>query len=227
MFDKFVITGTSSGLGRGLASDLSKSGMNVTGISSSDINIKELINNQSYDHLTLDLNNLDSIAREDISKIVMPSDKVCLIINAAKFAFDDSVFIDTKAANQIFNINYHSAVILIRLFKKNLKRVIFVNSISGLNSQANQSQYSASKHALQAYSEVLAKESISLDFDVMSINPGGIKTPLWSKIHNHIDQSNFLEVETVVSTIKFLITLPANTYVKNLTLLPCSDVMNN
>jgi hypothetical protein len=34
-------------------------------------------------------------------------------------------------------------------------------------------------HALQAYSELLAKDSVGKSFDVMSVNPGGIDTALW------------------------------------------------
>jgi short-subunit dehydrogenase len=227
MFNKFIITGTSSGLGEGIALALLDSDENVVGISSSDIKNKYLVDNQSYDHIALDLNDLNAITSLDISKLVLPSDRVCLIINAAQFSFDDSMSIDIESSNRIFNINYHSAISLIKLYKNNLKRVIFINSISGLNSQLNQSQYSASKHALQAYSEVLAKESIYLDFDVMSINPGGMKTPLWDKIDNNVDQSQFLNIETVVNTVTFLSKLPSNTYVKNFILLPKSDVLSN
>jgi len=227
MYNKFVITGTSSGLGEGLAYDLLNSEGNVIGISSSAIKSKSLVDNECYDHIVLDLNDLNSITSLDISKLVLPSDKICLIINAAQFSFDDSMSIEMESSNRMFNINYHSAVSLIKLFKNNLKRVIFINSISGINSQLNQSQYSASKHALQAYSEVLAKESVALDFDVMSLNPGGMKTPLWGKIDTSVDQSKFLEIETVVSTIKFLSSLPSNTYIKNFIFLPSSDVLNN
>ena len=227
MYNKFVITGTSSGLGEGLAYELLNFGGNVIGISTSDIKNEFLSDNQCYDHIALDLNDLNSITSLDISKLVLPSDEVCLIINAAQFSFDDSMSIEMDTANMMFNINYHSAVSLIKLLKNNLKRVIFINSISGLNSQLNQSQYSASKHALQAYSEVLAKESVALDFDVMSLNPGGMKTPLWGKIDTSVDQSKFLEIETVVATVRFLANLPINTYIKNFTLLPSSDVMNN
>jgi short-subunit dehydrogenase len=227
MYNKFIITGTSSGLGQGLAYDLLNDDENVVGISSSDIKNKYLVDNQYYDHIALDLNDLVTISNLDISKFVLPSDEICLIINAAHFSFDESLSIEIDDSNRMFNINYHSAVSLIKLLKNNLKRVIFINSISGLNSQLNQSQYSASKHALQAYSEVLAKESVTLDFDVMSLNPGGMKTPLWDKIDQSVSQSNFLEIETVVNTVRFLSNLPINTYIKNFILLPSSDVLGN
>jgi short-subunit dehydrogenase len=227
MFNKFVITGTSSGLGEGIAVDLLNADENVIGISSSVAKSKYLIDNQCYDHVVLDLNDLNAIVSLDISKLIFPSDKICLIINAAQFSFDDSLSIEINSAITLFNVNYHSAVSLIKLFNKNLKRVIFINSISGLNSQIHQSQYSASKHALQAYSEVLAKESVGLGFDVMSLNPGGMKTPLWNKIENSVDVAQFLEIETVVRTVRFLSSLPVNTYIKNFTLLPGPDVMNN
>jgi hypothetical protein len=66
-----------------------------------------------------------------------------------------------------------------------------------------------------------------LGFDVMSFNPGGMKTPLWDKIDNTVDQSQFLEIKTVVATVRFLSNLPINTYIKSFTLLPSSDVLSN
>lgn len=224
---KYLITGTSSGLGEGIALSLINEGKNVIGISTSTILNNELITSLFYKHLEIDLNDLMTLASLDVSENISPADKVFLIINAAQFSFDDSMSIESEASKKLFNINYHSAVMLIRLFKARLKRVIFINSISGINSQFNQSQYSASKHALQAYSEVLAKESVMLDFDVMSINPGGMKTPLWGKIDNDVDQSSFLRIDTVVDAVRFMCELPDNTYIKSFSLLPSSDVLNN
>ena len=37
-------------------------------------------------------------------------------------------------------------------------------------------------HALQAYSETLANDLVGRDFDVMSINLGGIDSELWDKV---------------------------------------------
>tara|TARA_R110001583_G_scaffold111063_2_gene260130 strand:+ start:6355 stop:7035 length:681 start_codon:yes stop_codon:yes gene_type:complete len=224
---KYLITGTSSGLGEGIALKLVKEQKKVIGISTSDKINNELLESKFYHHLTLDLSDLKKLASLDISSIFSEIDKVCLIINAGKFSFDDSTSIKYDTTEQMFNVNYHSAVMLIKLVKLNLERVIFINSISGINSQFNQSQYSASKHALQAYSEVLAKESVALKFDVMSLNPGGMRTPLWDKVLIEVDQTSFLEVDTVVETVLFLCALPPNTYIKNLILLPSSDVMYN
>jgi len=227
MYSKYLITGTSSGLGEGLAIDLINNNESVIGISTSDITNKELINKTNYKHLFVDLSDLTAVASIEISEIISPSDKICLIINAAQFTFDDSLSIDSEKAIKLFNINYHSTVALIKRLKGNLNRVIFINSISGLNSQKNQSQYSASKHALQAYSEVLAKESITLEFDVMSINPGGMDTPLWSKVDINVDRTSFLQIDTVVATVKFMSRLPYKTYIKKFSLLPSADVLNN
>lgn len=227
MMTKYLITGTSSGLGEGIALKLIKEKKNVIGISTSNVVNNELLESAFYHHLTLDLSDLKKLASLDMSSIFSDSDKVCLIINAGQFSFDDSISIKLDIAERMFNVNYHSAVVLIKLAKMHLERVIFINSISGINSQFNQSQYSASKHALQAYSEVLAKESVALDFDVMSLNPGGMRTPLWGKLLNDVDQTSFLEVDTVAETVLFLCALPPNTYIKNLILLPSSDVCNN
>jgi short-subunit dehydrogenase len=227
MFTKFIITGTSSGVGKGTALELLGKDREVVGVSSSNAIDLKLKAHNNYKHLALDLDKVDAVLDIDIDDLVSTEDSICLILNAAQFSFDNSLGINIYDARKMFNINFFSSVALVNLFRDNLKRVIFINSISGLNSQANQSMYSSSKHALQAYSEILSKESVDFDFDVMSFNPGGINTPLWDEFQSDVNRSEFLSIKTVVSTIVFLSNLPSNTYVKNFTLLPQSDVIAN
>jgi len=226
MNEVFVITGTSSGVGKGLAERLIKGNKRVIGISSSENMVTELTTNSHYTHLSIDLKTNDSL-NIDLEMLLAQTDRVYLILNAAQFSFDSSLDINISLMKEIFNVNFFSAVELVKKLKPWLNRVIFVNSISGLNPQINQSVYSSSKHSLQAYSKILAKESQLLEFDVMSINPGGIKSTLWSKVQKKVDTKDFINVETIVDVIEFMLSMPKKTYIPNFTILPASDIENN
>jgi len=134
---------------------------------------------------------------------------------------------DIISAKEMFNINYFSCISLInRFIKRGLTRVFFMNSISGIIPQVGQGQYSASKHALQAYSEVLAKASVNNGFDVMNINPCGINSKLWkkTKILNNDVTEKFLDPKCLAKVVSTLLSLPKETYIRSMVILPMNDV---
>ena len=157
----------------------------------------------------------------------VPNNSITLVLNAAKFHYEEPGNEKIKLAKEIFNTNYFGAINIIqKCTLKKLKRVLFINSVAGLESQKAQAQYSSSKHALQAYSEILAKKSVGMNFDVMSINPGGINTELW-KDNSILDKkivNGFLNPEVLAKLICNLIDLPNNTYIKSFNILPEHDV---
>src|SRR5207244_11578871 len=58
---------------------------------------------------------------------------------------------------------------------------IMVSSISGLVGQPVVSSYSASKFALEGWSEVLRIETHSLGIRVVLVEPGAFKTDIWDR----------------------------------------------
>jgi len=101
-----------------------------------------------------------------------------------------------------------------------------VNSVAGVTAQFGQAQYSASKHALQAYSESLAKLSVGRGFDVMSINPGGLNTELWQN-EDVLDPSvtdTFIKPGDLAELICSFLRLPPKTYIRTAVILPEHDV---
>lgn len=60
-------------------------------------------------------------------------------------------------------------------------RIINISSLSGLISRPFMGAYSASKHAVEAISDSLRRELMIYGIDVITLEPGTIKTLIWSK----------------------------------------------
>jgi len=224
---RYIVTGSSSGLGFEIAKRLVLAGKNVLGISRTRGKSDNLLRHDNFSLYQCDLS-LDSDFEAVGSLIECGNDnEIILVLNAGVFDYQTESETNIISAKEMFNINYFSAISLINRFvQRGLTRVFFVNSISGIIPQSGQGQYSASKHALQAYSEVLAKESIHQGFDVMTINPGGINSELWQKtniLDNDVTEK-FLDPEDLANVICTLLSLPKETYIRSMIILPRHDV---
>lgn len=60
-------------------------------------------------------------------------------------------------------------------------RVVMVSSVAGQNGSPFLGPYSASKFALEGYSQSLRRELMLYGIDVIVIGPGAIATPIWDK----------------------------------------------
>jgi NAD(P)-dependent dehydrogenase (short-subunit alcohol dehydrogenase family) len=60
-------------------------------------------------------------------------------------------------------------------------RIVMVSSVAGKHGNPLTSAYSASKHALEGFSESLRREMMLFGIHVTIVAPGAVKTPIWSK----------------------------------------------
>ena len=222
----YLITGCSSGLGFEIANQLLRKNQKVLGFSRSIGKAVAFNDNDDFNHYAGDLMSPDDLTLlNDV--LGLDGEEINLVLNAAQFEFEGAVPLGVEKSKEMFGVNYFSAIALVEKFeKKGLKRVLFVNSVAGLHPQSGQGQYSASKHALQAYSEALAKYSVGRDFDVMTINPGGIDSELWDNV-NFLEKSvrdSFIQPSTLAGLICNLLELPYKTYIRSFTVLPEHDV---
>ncbi len=78
-----------------------------------------------------------------------------------------------------------AALALIRPVKG---RVVFIGSISGRVSPPMVAPYSASKHAIEALGAALREELLPWGIKVAVVEPGVIKTPIWAKGRDRVDE---------------------------------------
>ena len=180
-----VITGAASGIGRALANKLSALGANLA---LSDINLEELEN--THRRLTgtgqVSIHALDVANREAFEayakEVIRIHDKVDIIINNAGVSVSDTIEdMAYEDMEWIFNINFWGVVYGTKSFLPYLKErpeaaIVNISSIFGIVALPAQGAYSATKFAVNGFTQVLRQELKETNVQVSCVHPGGIKT---------------------------------------------------
>jgi short-subunit dehydrogenase len=199
----------------------------VLGLSRSIGKEYETSGRHKYKHIRCDLSDpsIFSSPSELQLKIAefVQNEEFSLVLNAATFYSGDKRLSAFKLEN-IFHVNVISSMKLVDVLRDlSLRRVLFVNSVSGLIGQEYQHEYAATKHSLMGFSKSLAKTAKHSSFDVMTINPGGMKTELWLN-YPSTNCSDFLSPSVVADICEHLLLIPGRVFIENFVLLPPSDV---
>jgi NADP-dependent 3-hydroxy acid dehydrogenase YdfG len=100
-------------------------------------------------------------------------------------------------------------------------RIIFINSVAGLEELENQSIYCASKYGLTAFAGVLGKELRGESIKVTSIHPGGINTPMWDSNKDfHTDLTKLIDPQQIADMITFICNSQQNIEYKTIKMFP-------
>jgi NAD(P)-dependent dehydrogenase (short-subunit alcohol dehydrogenase family) len=122
-----------------------------------------------------------------IENVVRDYGRVDVLINNAGFAmagFAEDVALDE--IRQQFETNFFGAVAMTKAVLPVMRRqgaghIIQVSSIAGLHGSFSVSSYSASKHALEGWSESLRTEVSTFGIKVVLIEPGSFQTDIWTR----------------------------------------------
>ncbi|MET7653155.1 MULTISPECIES: SDR family oxidoreductase [unclassified Streptomyces] len=102
--------------------------------------------------------------------------------------------------------------------------VLFVNSGAGLRASADWSAYAASKHGLKALADALRAEEHDNGVRVTSVYPGRTASPMQAKVHQQegkeYEPGEWIDPESVATTILMAIDLPRDAEVNDLTVRP-------
>ncbi|MEU1072574.1 MULTISPECIES: SDR family oxidoreductase [unclassified Streptomyces] len=133
-----------------------------------------------------------------------------------------------KTWHQQLNANLISPAELTRLFLPQLRaargHVVFVNSGAGLTAHAEWGAYAASKHGLKALADSLRQEEHAGGVRVTSVYPGRTASPMQAKVHSQegraYDPAQYIDPESVATTIVMALDLPRDAEVNDLTVRP-------
>ncbi|MEM7394315.1 MAG: SDR family oxidoreductase [Verrucomicrobiota bacterium] len=175
-----VITGTSSGIGECMAHQLADLGYTVYGGSLTPDQDKT---HEGLESLFLDVASDDAV-QAFVDQILAKEDKVDVLVNNAGYAYagpiEDTPFEEAEA---IMNVNFYGAVRLCKALLPTLRttggaKILNVTSGAGFTAEPYAGFYSASKFALEGYTEALRHELWPLDVQVVLIQPGWIRTKI-------------------------------------------------
>ena len=194
MTDKIaIVTGSSSGIGMLAAIELAKNGFKVVA-TMRDLGRRVRLDEAAASaQITgpLDIRRLDvtdfSAIPAFVEQVVRDYGRIDVLVNNAGFAV--AGFAEDMRLDEIrlqFETNFFGQVALTQAVLPTMRRqseghIIMVSSISGLHGTLSISSYSASKFALEDWSESLRLEMNALGIKVVLVEPGSFQTDIWTR----------------------------------------------
>jgi len=188
-----LVTGASSGIGLLTTVELAKSGFKVVA-SMRDLGRRERLDQAAgstgiagqIDVRQLDVTNFNAIPGF-VEALVHDYGRLDLLVNNAGFAV--AGFAEDMKLDEIrlqFETNFFGQVAMTQAVLPTMRRqgsghIIMVSSIGGLHGSVSVSSYSASKFALEGWSESLRMEVNALGIKVVLVEPGSFQTDIWTR----------------------------------------------
>jgi len=188
-----LITGASSGFGLLTSIELAKAGFRVVAT------MRDLSRRSRLDDAAtaagvaalLDIRALDVTSFETlpafVDSVVHDYGRLDVLVNNAGFAVAGfAEDIKLEELRRQFETNFFAAVAMTKAALPTMRRqhsghIIQISSIAGLHGTVTASSYSASKHALEGWSESLRLEVNPLGIKVVLIEPGAFQTDIWTR----------------------------------------------
>ena len=207
-----LVTGASSGIGRGIALALETQGMRVGAQYRTQRPPDGLVPLQAELGSEQGCIELVNAARAALGNIDL------LVHSAGIFNAGPIEKITSEMLEEMFRVNTYSAFYLVReLLQAGLKNVVLIGSTAGQRGEQGHSHYAASKGALQSMMMSLAVE-LAPRVRVNLVSPGWIRTPMAEEalkrigpaLEGTIPNRRVGEVEDVVNAVLYLASAAAS-----------------
>ena len=177
-----LITGASRGIGNAIALHLKNEGYRVLGTATTQASASKL-EDQGIEGLVLDLNSFNS--KEQLwEEVESKKIQISVLVNNAGITRDNIVLrMSEDEWQDIMNVNlngtfYLSKKVLKTMLKLKWGRIINITSTSASIGNRGQSNYSAAKAGVEAFTKSLAREVGKRNITINSIAPGFIDTDM-------------------------------------------------
>ena len=211
-----LVTGASRGIGQAIALQLKEDGYRVLGTATTSSGKKNL-QDQGIEGLELDLNSSNSKEKfwQDIES---KETNISVLVNNAGITRDNIVLrMSDDEWQDIMNVNlngtfYLTKKVLKMMLKLKWGRVINITSTSASIGNRGQSNYSAAKAGVEAFTKSLAREVGKRNITINSIAPGFISTDMTEQndkvnqedLINEIPLGRFGKPEEIAHLASFL-----------------------
>lgn len=189
-----LVTGASSGIGRAIAIECSKSGATVYLTARNEERLKETLSSMEpgpHKFITADLTNQQDVA--NLAEAVEKLDGI--VLNSG--INDKSIVkkLNNEFISRMMDTNFSGPAMLIQSLLKNKKinktaSIVFMSSVSAFYPSVSNALYAASKAAVNQFAKVLALEVLTLKARVNCIQPAFVETEMLKKytLDNVIDE---------------------------------------
>ena len=182
----WLITGCSSGIGRGIAKAVLKHGDNAIVTARNISTVADIVENYPDTAIAvpLDITNKESIA-DAVKVSANKFGGVDILVNNAGYGYRSSVEEgEEDSVNLLFDTNFFGPIALIKQVLPYMRAqkngaIINVSSIAAARSGVGSGYYAASKAALELMTDGLMKEVAPLGIKVMTVEPGAFRTKFY------------------------------------------------
>ncbi len=196
MTDSVLITGASTGLGLETAVHLAERGFRVYA-TMRDLGKREPLDEEAarrgvnLDVLRLDVTDPPSIG-EAVAAIVERSRGIFALVNNAGIGmrgyFED---VSDEEVRRVFETNVFGTMAVTRAVLPHMRaarrgRIVFLTSVGGKIGSMGVSAYCATRFAQEGFAESLAQEVQPLGVQVVIVEPGIVKTELWTSANRGV-----------------------------------------
>lgn len=190
-----MITGASSGIGRACALWLDRAGWQVFATVRRDADRLSLGKAASPNFHTIFLDVTDPHQIAEAARTIgerLGGQGLHGLVNNAGIAAGGLVeYLEPEELRRVFETNTIAPVSvtrpLIPLLRKAKGRIVMISSMAGFSSTPLLSPYCASKFALEALIDGMRLELKPWGIDVVSVQPGAIKTDIWAKARSYVE----------------------------------------
>jgi len=184
-----LVTGSTSGIGLGVARALAAHGANITlnGLAKEN-EVADLIDTFKRDfNVKVEFDGADLSKGEEVRALIQRAQKnlgVDILVNNAGIQYISNVQNFPESAwDRIIAINlsavFHSTkAALPQMLENKWGRIVNISSVHGLVASVNKSAYIASKHGVVGFTKATALETAGSGVTVNCVNPGWVLTPL-------------------------------------------------
>jgi len=215
-----IVTGASRGIGRAVALTLARNGARVSLAARTETQLKTLRAEIAAFGGEAAVFPTD-VGREDdvialVRRTVERFGRLDIVVNNAGLGLFGPLETTTvEQWNLLMAVNARGAFLLCReaipyLRQQELSFIVNISSVVGHKGYANQSAYSASKHALMGMTKALSKEVQQDGIRVHAICPGGVDTDLVRDARPDLDPAVLMQPQEIADIVLFLVTRRGN-----------------
>ncbi|WP_082552196.1 oxidoreductase [Massilia sp. Root351] len=175
-----IVTGASSGIGQAAAERLARAGYKVYGTSRRGA--QGMQGRRGFEMLALDVTSDESV-QAAVSQVLQREGRIDLLVNNAGFGVAPAAAQESsmRLAQSLFDTNFFGMVRMVRAVLPHMRqrgsgRIINISSVLGFVPMPYMALYSASKHAMEGYSESLDQELRTQGIRVSLVQPAYINS---------------------------------------------------
>lgn len=222
-----LVTGASRGIGAAVSYTLAELGMTVIAASRSgdypeytpDADAKPAPSPAGEERsgpimtATLDIHD-EAAVRAVFQRVYSAHGRLDVVVNNAGIGrFGPLAGMDIHDFDEVMAVNARGTFLCCRealrlMQPQRTGYIVNISSVVGFKGYADQSAYTASKHAVMGITKSLAKEAQPYGIRVSAILPGGVDTAFVTQARPDLDRSKLMHPEDIADTVRYLVTLP-------------------